>query len=79
MARNQSTPWRVVAVKVLVTVCLAAVYVVIVVGLWSLLTSCALPADPCPVPPERHPEAWTEIRDTRSGLLLGYTCAGGAR
>lgn len=43
------------------------------------LGGCALPADPCPLPPERHPDAWTSIYGHSTGgdqhvVLLGYIC-----
>lgn len=30
--------------------------------------------DPCPMPPEQHPEAWTPIKDTTTGQIVGYVC-----
>lgn len=40
-----------------------------------LLSGCLFPTavDPCPTPPEQHPEAWQPIT-TREGIVLGYAC-----
>lgn len=43
-----------------------------VLALWIASAGCALfptAIDPCPLPPERHPEAWTPIG-------MGYVCGG---
>lgn len=43
----------------------------------ALVAGCAMPSDPCPMPPEQHPEAWTArpVYD-QNGALFGtaYIC-----
>jgi len=53
----------------------------ILIGSLILLTGCLFPSDvdPCPMPPEQHPEAWQRIDvKTADGWLVGYAyvCGG---
>jgi hypothetical protein len=53
--------------------------VLLVALLAASVVSCAVPTDPCPLPPEQHPEAWTARPVlTPAGDLVAWTyiCTG---
>jgi ABC-type glycerol-3-phosphate transport system substrate-binding protein len=53
--------------------------IVLVVLLAIVLSACAMPTDPCPLPASQHPEAWTATPTlTAAGdvAFWTYVCTG---